>query len=237
MTSGWVHHCVYQTMKTYHTYFADSQQAETKLKRAESQRVNQSAYTVISRHFRRDYDKLSVKVTFISCFVLLMWRSHCVHVSRLLWAPVCWYGWLLNVCRYTSCFTRDLYRSQWFLGRVYRHRNHSAAHVSLLFNSSLPCDAGLVGCPGFLSVSVCVGTGWHRKKLEHTCIYVLHFSASPCIFAWPVPSSGHCSTRSCAGRRAYSGLYMYSGGEGQRSLWHLQIDRQGLRQTSCGCDK
>jgi len=51
-------------MKTYHTYFGDSQQAETKLKRAESQRVksDQATHTVIGRPFRRDYNKLSEKV-------------------------------------------------------------------------------------------------------------------------------------------------------------------------------
>ena len=60
-----------QTMKTYHTYFGDSQQAETKLKRAESQRVKsgESAHSGIGRHFRlRDYDKLSVKVVRIHQF-------------------------------------------------------------------------------------------------------------------------------------------------------------------------
>jgi len=50
-------------MKTYHTYFGDSQQAESKLKRAESQRVksDQTSHG-IGRHFRRDYEKLSEKV-------------------------------------------------------------------------------------------------------------------------------------------------------------------------------
>jgi len=60
-------------MKTYYTYFGDSQQAETKLKRAESQRVksDQAGHTVIGWRFRRDYDKLSVKVrTFRQCVTL-----------------------------------------------------------------------------------------------------------------------------------------------------------------------
>ena len=58
-------------MKTYHTYCGDSQQAETKLKRAESQRAksDQAGHTVIGRRFRRDYDKYSVKVKNFSQFV------------------------------------------------------------------------------------------------------------------------------------------------------------------------
>ena len=65
-------------MKTYHTYFGDSQQAETKLRRAESQRVksDQAAYTVIGRRFRRDYDKLSEKVNnFLTSVFALFWLN------------------------------------------------------------------------------------------------------------------------------------------------------------------
>ena len=54
--------CCVQTMKTYHTYFGDSQQAESKLKRAKSQRVKSDQTSVIGRHFGRDYEKLSEKV-------------------------------------------------------------------------------------------------------------------------------------------------------------------------------
>jgi len=82
--------CCDQMMKTYHTHCGDSQQAETKLKRAESQRVksDQAGHTVIGRRFRRDYDKLSVKVwnsihyvcsqLFYTCC-----SCHCYHAGSL----------------------------------------------------------------------------------------------------------------------------------------------------------
>jgi len=67
--------CWVQTKKTYHTYFGDSQQAETKLKRAESQRVKSDQSTnVIGRRFRRDYDKLSEKVWIFAGFWFFLFR-------------------------------------------------------------------------------------------------------------------------------------------------------------------
>ena len=65
-------------MKTYYTYFGDSQQAETKLKRVESHRIkhDQATYTVIGRRFRRDYDKLSSKVQNVVTVNVLLQRTY-----------------------------------------------------------------------------------------------------------------------------------------------------------------
>ena len=84
-------------MKTYHTYFGDSQQAETKLKRAQSQRVksDQGSYTVIGRRFRRDYDKLSEKVPICSffCSFHLGLSAVVVNVVNFVFQLFCW-QWL-----------------------------------------------------------------------------------------------------------------------------------------------
>jgi len=49
-------------MKTYHEYHGDSQQAENKLLRVQSQRVKEDQNRSIARRFRKDYEKESEKV-------------------------------------------------------------------------------------------------------------------------------------------------------------------------------
>jgi len=65
----------------YHTLFGDSQLAENKLKRAESQRVksDQAGHSGIGQRFRRDYAKLSEKVhnsSFSNPFQLELSHQH-----------------------------------------------------------------------------------------------------------------------------------------------------------------
>lgn len=74
--------CVLQAMKTYHEYHEDSQLAENKLLRVQSQRVKEDQNRSISRRFRKDYEKESerVKVDHLLRKVLFLTVLTSVHV-------------------------------------------------------------------------------------------------------------------------------------------------------------
>jgi SLIT-ROBO Rho GTPase activating protein len=57
-------------MKTYHAYHGDSQQAENKLLRVQSQRVKAEQPKTIGRRFGKDYEKESEKVLHPVFFVI-----------------------------------------------------------------------------------------------------------------------------------------------------------------------
>jgi hypothetical protein len=54
---------IVQAMKTYHSYHVDSQLAENKLLRVQSQRVKEDTNRSIGRRFRKDYEKESERVS------------------------------------------------------------------------------------------------------------------------------------------------------------------------------